>query len=221
MEFIIGLVDDDDGQLATIRRTIKINAPKDIKCDFKSYDLAGASDSLVSTVYKEIIDDVESGCLSLLIIDYKIMIKADKVEGTDIYEKIRRAVPQFPVIMLTNVIDDCINHSFVDPDKVYRKSDFFRTDEGYSKEKTANIFRNMQRYVTARIDLESRLSNLKDRLVDENQSQELYNELIRTENELDEYKPLDETQMEKAFDTSAIKEAIELLEKADAMLEDK
>lgn len=219
MNFIIGLVDDEDSQLQRIRRTIKTNAPKDVLYEFKNYELAGTAESLTNYVFEEVIRDIESGCLSLLIIDYKIMIEVTKVEGTDIYQKIQKAVPQFPVIMLTDVIDDCVNHQFIDPDKVYKKSEFFKLEGDYSKEKTTNIFRNMERYSDIRSNLENRLHMLKTRLVDEKGSQELYDELVQTEHELDEYKPLEETQMEKALDSSKVKEIIELLAKTEIMLE--
>lgn len=220
MKFIIGLVDDEENQLAQIRRTIKTNAPKGIEYDFITYELSDDIKSLVDNVFGKAIHDIKNNQLSLLIIDYKIMIQVTKVEGTDILKKIQKLLPQFPVIILTDVIDDCISHNFVDPDKVYRKSDFFKLESEYSKNKTANIFRNMERYDVIRSHLEINLNSLKSQLVDEGANQELYNKLIETEKELDEYIPIEQTEVDKVFDSSKMKEMIELLEKADTLLEE-
>ena len=218
--YTIGLVDDELSQLAQIRRTIKTNAPQGIQFDFKSYNLEGNAANLVLKVFLEVIEDIKNNRLSILIIDYKIMIQVTKVKGTDILKLIQEAIPKFPVIILTDVIAECINHNFVDPDKVYKKSEYFKIESDYSKEKTANIFRNMERYLEIRTALEVKLSSLKEELIKKGLEQSVFDSLVETESQLDDFIPLNQSEIEKVFDASKIKEVIELLEKVDKILED-
>ncbi len=218
--YIIGLIDDELTQLSRIRATIKTNAPKNVEFNFKSYNLEGNATSLVSKVFSEVIEDIKANKLSLLIIDYKIMIQVTKIKGTDILKMIQDILPKFPVIILTDVISECINHNFVDPDKVYKKSEFFKIESDYSKDKTANIFRNMARYLEVKNVLEFKLNGLKDELIAKGLDQSVFDELIDVESQLDEFTPLNQSEVEKVFDASKMKEVINLLEKADKLLED-
>lgn len=44
-------------------------------------------------------------------------------------------------------MEDSIKPEFVDADKVYKKRDFFKLEEEYSKEKVTHIFDSMKKYV--------------------------------------------------------------------------
>ncbi|MFT3952298.1 MAG: hypothetical protein QM689_10225 [Oscillospiraceae bacterium] len=218
--YIIGLIDDESTQLSRIRRTIKTNAPKEVEFEFKSYNLEGNATELVSKVFSEVIQDIKANELSLLIIDYKIMIQVTKVKGTDILKLIQDILPKFPVIILTDVISECIDHNFVDPDKVYKKSEFFKMESDYSKEKTANIFRNMIRYIEVKNTLEYKLSGLKGKIIENGLDQSVFDEIVDVESQLDEFTPLNQSEVEKVFDAAKMKEVVNLLEKVDKLLED-
>lgn len=218
--YIIGLIDDEESELRSIRRTIKSNAPPGVSYGFKSYVLQDNAKDLVAHVFQEVLEDIRNGKVSLLVIDYKIMVQMHKVEGTEIFKCLQDEVPKFPMVFLTNVVEDCIDHSFVDPDKVYRKSEFFQIEEAYSKEKTENIFRNMERYCQMRTELELRLGKLKEDLVKNGTQAPVLKKILATETQLDELTPLQQSRLEKAFDPSKIKEVVQLLKEADELLEE-
>ena len=124
--YIIGLIDDEESQLSKIRRTIKTNAKKEEQYDFKSYLISDKASDVVSDVFEEVIDDIKNMKLSSLIVDYKIIVKTYKIKGTEIFKKIKEEVPKFPVIILTEVVEESTEPDFVDADKVYKKKDFYK-----------------------------------------------------------------------------------------------
>lgn len=138
--YMIGLLDDEESQLKAIRRTIKTNAPTGIKYDFKSYLVPDNAGNLVDNMFSNIMKDIVKQKISLLIVAYKIMVKISKIRGTDIFRKLKDEVPNFPVIILTEVVEESTQLAFIDTDKVYRKKDFFKLEGEYSKEKVFNIF---------------------------------------------------------------------------------
>ena len=215
----IGLIDDESNELMKIRRTIKANAPKDVVFDFKQYELNGKANNLMQEIANQVIKDIENNEINILIIDYKIMIETEKLEGTEILKQILQVAPNFPMIILTDVIEDSIAHDFVDPDKVYKKSEFFKVLENYSKEKTLNLFRNMERYVSTRTLLEQKLKDLKTDINREGTKQETVDKIVNVESELDKFCPTDQSQIEKVFDAKKVKEILELLEKAKKLME--
>jgi len=217
--FKIGLIDDDPREIRKVKRTIKVNAPKNTPFDFKIYDIGENINELIKSLTDKIIEDIKKNEISSLIIDYKIMIEATKIEGTDIFDEIHDLVPEFPVIILTDVIEDCIKHDFIDPDKVYKKSSYFKLENDYSIDKTKNIFRNMERYLMRRDILQSKLESAKKELVEKGNEQEIFDELIEIENKLDDFVPIDQSEIEKAIDSKRLKEVVDLLEQADKILE--
>lgn len=217
--YIIGLIDDEPSQLVKIRRTIKSNAPKDVEFDFVAYPLADKSNLLVEQAFQSVMQDILNQKIACLIIDYKIMVKTTKVKGTDIFGRIKDVVPKFPIIMLTDVVEESIEPIFIDADKVYKKKEFFKLEEEYSKEKVTNIFDSMIKYVTKRDELQLTLQDLKQKMVQGKTIGENIGELLRIESELDEFYPMEQTQIDKVFDTNKAKEIVELIEKANSMLE--
>ncbi|MDO4304940.1 MAG: hypothetical protein Q4D94_13620, partial [Bacillota bacterium] len=71
--YTIGLIDDEESQLKTIRRTIKTNARIDEKYDFKAYLISDNATDFVERVFEEVINDIRELKLSSLIVDYKII----------------------------------------------------------------------------------------------------------------------------------------------------
>ena len=82
------------------------------------------------------------------------------LNGSDIFEQIRKVAPDFPTIIMTNVVEDSMKNNYVDADKVYAKSEFFKI-QGYAKEKTENILRNIKRYENLRNSTQQVLEELK------------------------------------------------------------
>ena len=115
--YTIGLIDDEENQLKTIRRTIKTNAGNDEKYDFKTYLISDNATDFVEKVFEDVINDIREMKLSSLIVDYKLIVKTSKIKGTDIFKKIKDEVPKFPVIILTEVVEESTEPDFVDADK--------------------------------------------------------------------------------------------------------
>lgn len=221
MEFIIGIIDEEQKQLRDIRRTVKINMPSDEQePKFHEYELSGNADTLPLEVSQRVVADILKGSIDGLIIDYKIMIKTASVEGTDIYKIIHDHAPEFPIVILTDWPNECYKKDFIDADKVYEKCKFFKVDEDYSKSKVFNLFQNMKRYKNVRNGLELEHMTLQSRLEQEGSAADLIDELVKTETKLSDYKPLELTQFEKAYDPIKIKETIELLKEVDSLLEE-
>ena len=223
MDYTIGLIDEEEGQLRTIRSTIKTyisHHDKDISVKFKVYSLEGSAEALSESVTQDVINDIIAGEISSLIIDYKIMIQSAMVEGTDIYKKIAEHAPKFPVIILTDFPDHCYEKDFVDADKVYWKYNFFKIEEEYSKEKTKNIIVNMERYNRQRAELFTDLTENLSKLRNDEFSQEVYQKLILVEQRLDDFYPQGQSQIEKALEIEDLKKAVDLLKEVDALVGD-
>lgn len=217
--YIIGLIDDEQSEIVKIRRTIKANAPKDVLFDFKTYRLDDKEKNLMEQLAQEVIYDIKENQINVLIIDYKIMLDTEKLEGTEILKKILEEAPNFPTVILTDIINDSVAHDFVDPDKVYKKSEFFKAQEDYSKEKILNLFRNAERYVKIRSSLEKQLDNLKQNITNEGTKQETVDKIVTIESELDKLYPKEQSQIEKVFDANRVKEILNILKEANKLME--
>lgn len=222
MKYIIGLIDEEADQIATIRRTIKYNIPKDIArddLDFKEYPLSGNGLELSHTLCDAIISDIVDNCIHCLIIDNRIIVDSALVEGATIYNRIRETVPKFPIIILTNVPGDCYEKTFVDADKVYWKSKFFQVKEEYSKDRTANIFTNMKNYIQQRSDLQTQLSENLVKLAGDDDSNQCLQDVLRLEYQLNDYYPQQLSRVEESLNVSDLQQAVSLLEEARGLLE--
>lgn len=218
--YIIGLIDDEESQLSKIRRTIKTNAKKDEQYEFKSYFISDKASDVVSGVFEEVIDDIKNQKLSSLIVDYKIIVKTYKIKGTEIFKKIKEEVPKFPVIILTEVVEESTEPDFVDADKVYKKKDFYKIEGEYSKEKVFNIFDSMRKYVGQRDKLQLTIDDLKQQLAKGSlRHEEVVGNILALESQLDDFVPTEQSQIDKVFDEQKAKEIVALIEKANALLE--
>ena len=218
--YIIGLIDDEESQLSKIRRTIKTNAKQDEKYDFKSYLISENANDVVSDVFDEVINVIKDLKLSSLIVDYKIIVKTYKIKGTDIFKRIKEEVPKFPVIILTEVVEESTEPDFVDADKVYKKKDFYKIESEYSKEKVFNIFDSMRKYVGQRDRLQLTIDDLKQKLTKGSSEREaVVSDILALESQLDDFVPTEQSQIDKVFDERKAKEIVSLIEKANALLE--
>lgn len=135
---IIGIIDDDENEINSIQRTIITIIKRNIldvdDIEFKIYDLNSEIGKLTDNLIKKVIEDISKFKISLLIIDHKIMVNSNELlNGSDIFEQIRKVAPDFPTIIMTNVVEDSMKNNYVDADKVYAKSEFFKI-QGYAKE---------------------------------------------------------------------------------------
>ena len=197
--YYIGIIDESQDEILDIERTILINKPENVMEDqisFVDYPLPGDAKTLPDETTKAAIKNIIEGALHALIVDYKIIVESTCIEGTEIFERISSLLPKFPIMILTNVPDDCYAKAFVDADKVYAKHDFFKVDEDYSKEKTLNIFRNIENYKHQCARLSASLGEQLSALASRGYVPEIYQEIIRLEKELSEYLPQEQTTLE-------------------------
>lgn len=134
-KYMIGIIDDEETAISKIRGVIKENKPKDVEVDFKIYLLENEEGVSITKLSKDILNDIKYGEIITLIIDQKIMGNTGEIEGTEIFKNIKEKVDKFPMIMLTNVAEECIENIFVDPDKVYKKVIFLRLMKKNQKSK--------------------------------------------------------------------------------------
>lgn len=217
--YTIGLIDDEENQLKTIRRTIKTNAGNDEKYDFKTYLISDNATDFVEKVFEDVINDIREMKLSSLIVDCKLIVKTSKIKGTDIFKKIKDEVPKFPVIILTEVVEESTEPDFVDADKVYKKKDFYKIESEYSKEKVFNIFDSMRKYIGQRDKLQLTIDDLKQRLSKGSLGREAIGNILALESQLDDFVPTEQSQIDKVFDEKKAKEIVALIEKANELLE--
>lgn len=217
--YVIGLIDDEESQIKAMRRTIKVNAPREDYAFKSYYPLPSDSNKLVDEVFNQVLTDIINDVITCLIIDYKIMVQTTKIKGTEIFRKIKNTVPKFPIIILTEVVSESIEPKFIDADKVYKKREFFKIEEEYSKEKVYNIFDSMYKYVEQRESLQLELEKLQKQLASGEIGQEGIHSVLKIENELDSFVPTEQTQIDKVFDADKAKHIIELIEKANNLLE--
>ena len=220
---IIGIIDDDENEINSIQRTIitiiKRNNLNVGNIEFKIYDLNSEAGKLTENLIKQVIEDISKFEISLLIIDHKIMINSNELlNGSDIFEQIRKVTPDFPTIIMTNVVEDSMKNNYVDADKVYAKSEFFKIQE-YAKEKTENILRNIKRYENLRNSTQRELEELKSELVKDTENQEIVNKIVEKEKELDKYLPKQQSYLEEVINLEELKEILKLIEDANKMLE--
>lgn len=216
--YVIGLIDDEETQLSKIRRTIKTNAKVSEPYEFKSYLIADKAVDVVSQVFEQVIQDIKQEKLSSLIVDYKIIVKTTKVKGTDIFRKIKEEVPKFPVIILTEVVEESTEPEFIDADKVYKKRDFYKLESEYSREKVFNIFDSMRKYDAQRDKLQLTIDGLKQKLVDGSENQEVIGDILTLESQLNDFVPTEQSQIDKVFDQEKAKKIVGLIEKANDLL---
>lgn len=220
---IIGIIDDDENEINSIQRTIITIIKRhnldvsDIK--FKIYDLNLKVGKLTDNLINDIIEDILKFEISILIIDHKIMVNSNEIfNGSDIFEQIRKVAPDFPTIIMTNVVEDSMKNNYVDPDKVYAKSEFFKIGE-YAKEKTENILKNIKRYRELRSSTQEELDELKSELAKNTENQDIVNKIVEKEKELDKYLPMQRSYLEEVINPEELKEILKLIEDAKKLLE--
>lgn len=214
----IGLIDEDPIDIDCIKRTILINKPKDINDEQVDFWEVSLSNDSIDIIVNDIVSEIVKKRIQILIVDYKIVISTKLLQGTEIFRIISDILPRFPIIMLSNLSDDCYRNEYVDADKVYSKKEFFKIEEEYSKEKVANIFRNMDKYISQRSKLATRLTEQLSRLKNDGYSAETLQLVLETEKALDNFTPQNQNAVEKALDLFELKKAVEILKNAQELI---
>ncbi|MBR3613934.1 MAG: hypothetical protein IKL55_02010 [Clostridia bacterium] len=216
-KYIIGIIDDEPFNVKTIRGTIKIHATEDV--GFKTYLLNELDEVSISKIYKEVLKDIENNSISTLIIDEKIISNSNEIRGSEIFAKIKQKVDKFPMIILTNFPDDCMNDNIIDPDKIYKKIDFLNIDSDTSKELVKKIFLNAQKYMEQRCIVEQKIKELEEQIENNGYKSQIVTDIIENEEMLQNLRPTDFRQIEKLMKPDEIKEILELIKEANDLTE--
>ncbi len=204
-----------------IERTILENKPDNVQeeqIDFWRCPFPTESENVYDSVVKLIIEKITKEEIQALIVDYKIIISAKSLEGAQIFKRLVEIVPKFPLVMLSNVPNECYEKEFIDADKVYSKKEFFKLEEDYSIEKVRNIFRNIDKYDSLRSKLSTQLAAQLNRLESNEYSPEVLQSVIETEKLLDDFVPQQQTTVEKTLKVADLKNVVELLEEANKLI---
>ena len=121
--------------------------------------------------------------------------------------------------MLTEVVSESTGPEFIDADKVYKKKEFYKLESEYSKEKVFNIFDSMRKYSAQRDKLELNIEDLKHKLIEGSMGREAISSILALESQLDDFVPIENSQIDKIFDESKVREIVGLIEKANDLLE--
>lgn len=211
----IGIIDDAKSERADIQVSVLDNVGWDAEIEFKEYELEARTREDIVT---EIRRDVEEGNIHALIVDFKLDTTADVIKGWEIIEFMHEETPEFPVVIMTNAPDESKESQYTDADKVYAKKVFLKPELDATKELVKNIMLNMEKYVSHRKELETRLEIELKKLDRDGANEDILEEVIKIENELSRYKQIYQTRVDKALDMSGLKDAFEELEKYEKLL---
>ena len=211
----IGIIDDAKSERADIQVSVLDNAGWDAEIEFKEYELEARTRK---DIVAEIRQDVEEGNIHALIVDFKLDTTSDVIKGWEIIEFMHEETPEFPVVIMTNAPDESKESQYTDADKVYAKKVFLKPELDITKELVKNIMLNMEKYVSRRRELETKLEIELKKLDRNGESEDTLEEIIRIENDLGRYRQIYQTRVDKALDMSDLRDAFEELEKYEKLL---
>lgn len=214
----IGIIDDDSSQIRDIRRVLKENWPNEFKTQLflKNYNIIDSED-LCDNLFNEIINDINKCNINGLIVDYKIMTNKVKIQGTDLFERIKKLLLRFPIIILTEKVEESLTPLFMDADKVYSKKEFLKINDIYSKEKVHNLYHNINKYLENIARIKQKLNSLRDEYLKDNITQQNLTELFMLEQELGQYILADSPTDVSQDLVNDLKEIVELINKVENM----
>lgn len=216
-KYIIGIIDDELFNVKTIRGIIKANTTEEV--EFKTYLVENVNEISVSKIYKDVIKDIEDNNISTLIIDEKIVTNSNEIRGSEIFEKIKKQVNKFPMVILTNFPDDCMKENLIDPDKIYKKIEFLNIDSEISRELVKKIFLNAKKYMENRDEVEQKIKSLESEIENKGNKTEIVKDIMKNEEILKDLKPTDFRQIEKIMGPEKIKEILDLIKEANNLTE--
>ncbi len=217
--FYVGIIEDDKAEASAVMLSLADNAKQLKEESFKLYELE-KKENFREELFEQLMKDVRENKIQCLIVDYKLDTMDEVLEGIEVVNFMHEWVPEFPVIILTNVPDRSKENDKADPDKVYEKEIFMKPDAAETKEMVYHIIRNLERYTKKRSELEIRRDQRLDKLVAESgYDGELYGELLDIERELSKYVPIDMTSIDETYDMSDMEDALKMLKEYKDLLE--
>ena len=204
----IGIVEDKESELDNIKRCFYGYYRGD--CGFQDYiiDEYGEKEELVN----KILDDILNTRIDVLVVDYLISREGFKIVGNEVYESVKRHIQNFPVIILTQYVDDSQKSEIIDPDKVYRKSIFFDINTQESKDSLKNIDISIRNFQKQKEEIEQKILDEQQKIKDREIDPSVLINLSELELNLNKYIVSDSaTELDKLFDTSQLECAVKLI----------
>ena len=204
----IGIVEDKESELDNIKRCFYGYYRGD--CGFQDYiiDEYGEKEELVN----KILDDILNTRIDVLVVDYLISREGFKIVGNEVYESVKRHIQNFPVIILTQYVDDSQRSEIIDPDKVYRKSIFFDINTQESKDSLKNIDLSIRNFQRQKEKIEQKILYEQQKIKDREIDPSVLINLSELELNLNKYIVSDSaTELDKLFDTSQLECAVKLI----------
>lgn len=217
--FYIGMIEDDQAEASSVMMSLDLNAEQLNEESFKLYELE-KKENFREKLFERLIKDVQENKIQCLIVDYKLDTLDEVLEGIEVVNFMHESVPEFPVVILTDVPEKSKENDKADPDKVYAKEIFMKPDDRETKEMVYHIVRNLERYTKRRSELEISRDQLLDKLVAESEYDDgTYGKLLEVERELSRYVPIEMTGVDRAYDMEDMEEALEALKEYKSLLE--
>lgn len=204
----IGIVEDKESELDNIKRIFYSYYKEN--CDFQDYiiDEYGEKEELVN----KILDDIQNTRIDVLVVDYLISREGFKIVGNEVYESVKKHIQNFPVIILTQYVDDSQRSEIIDPDKVYRKSIFFDINTQESKDSLKNIDISIRNFQKQKEEIEQKILYEQQKIKDREIDPSVLINLSELELNLNKYIVSDSaTELDKLFDTSQLECAVKLI----------
>lgn len=210
--YTIGIIDDKEGERADIQVSILEKVSNVEEFAFKEYDL---DHRVKEELFEEIIADITEERIQTLIVDYKLDTAQNVIKGWEIVDFVHGKVPEFPVVILTNVPDESRESEYIDADKVYPKIIFLDTTHEETTRMVENILLNIQRYVKRRKDLEGNLVRALEKLDQNSTDEGIIKDVLKIEDELGKYKESDQTYLDRKVNLSEVKDILQELKEID------
>lgn len=214
----IGIIDDKEGERADIQVSILENVDSREEIDFKEYEIERRDKE---DLFQEIVSDVSEEVIHTLIVDYRLDTSQTVIKGWEIVDYVHNEIPEFPVIIMTNVPDESKESPYIDADKVYPKIIFLNTHHESTPEMVKNIILNIQRYVKRRKDLEGNLALELEKLDKNSTDEEIIGNVMELEKKLSKYTETDQTILDQTFDLGELKEVLNDLREIENALGEK
>lgn len=211
MIFSIGMIEDEISEASEIMLSLNANSDQLDENSFKLYELK-KSPMLREQLFESIRQDILDNKVQCIMVDYKLDTLKEVLEGIEVVEYLHEEVPEFPVVILTNVPEKGKRNDDADPDKVYPKQTFMIPENPQTKEMTYHIVRNMERYTKKRAELELKQQLLLDQVADNpDVKDEVYQELLEVERELSKYVPIEMNALDEMYDMEDMEKALAVL----------
>ena len=219
MLFRIGMIEDDLAEASSIMLSLDVNSNQLTEESFKLYELQEEPE-FREKLFAEIESDIINNQIQCLIVDYKLDTLREVLEGIEIVKYLHDKIPEFPVVILTNVPDKSKSNDMADPDKVYVKEIFMKPDALETKEMVYHIERNLERYTKRRADLELQQEQALNLVIGESKyDEQTYGKLLDIERELIKYVPIEMNGVDEAYDMEDMEKALDALREYKKLLE--